>query len=154
MKLNRDEFRAIKSFSKEQMEKWLQNYYNKVYNKLRKEFDNAYKDELDNSIQNFIIAIGYTLHFNENISLQHDELASFMEDLFVSVDLFRTGEYNPEDYREQLKEDGIIMAKYDYDKLYREKDTPYKEKYEKLVNILKETKTIDEIKELLNIKEE
>ena len=35
--------------------------------------------------------------------------------------MFRKGEYNPDDYREQLKEDGIVIAEYDYDRLYREK---------------------------------
>lgn len=155
MKLNRDEFRNLKSFSREQMEKWLQGYYNVTYNSLRKEFENAYKDELDNSVQNFITAIAYTLHYNEDVHLEHDELASFMDDLFVSVDMFRKGEYNPEDYREQLREDGIEIAKYDYDKLYKEKDAPYKEKYDKLIKFLEETKSkakvIDEIKELLNL---
>ena len=155
IKLSRDEFRHLKSFSKEQMEKWLQGYYNITYNSLRKEFEEAYKDELDSSIQNFITAIAYTLHYNEEAHLQRDELASFMDDLFVSVDMFRKGEYKPEEYEEQLKEDGIEIAKYDYDRLYREKDAPYKEKYEELVKFLEETKSkakiIDEIKELLDL---
>lgn len=155
MKLSREEFRNIKSFSKEQMEKWLQGYYNMTYNALRKEYNNAYKIELDNSIQNFIIAIAYTLHFNEGLHLQSDDMVSFMEDLFITVDLFRTGEYNPDDYREQLREDGIEIAKYDYDRLYREKDAPYKEKYEKLVEFINNTKSkadiVDELKEILDL---
>ena len=155
MKLSRDEFRTLKGFSKEQMEKWLQGYYNVTYNSLRKEFNDVYKDELDSSVQNFITAIVYTLHYNEDVHLQHDELNSFMEDLFVSVEMFRKGEYRPEEYREQLKEDGIVIAEYDYDRLYREKDAPYKEKYDKLVKFLNETKSkakvIDEIKELLGM---
>lgn len=155
MKLSRDEFRSIKGMSKEQMERWLQGYYNVTYNSLRKEFEEAYKDELDSSIQNFITAIAYTLHYNEDVHLQHDELNSFMEDLFVSVEMFRKGEYNPEDYREQLREDGIEIAKYDYDRLYREKDAPYKEKYEKLVKFLEETKSkakiVEDIKTLLGL---
>lgn len=157
MKLSREEFRSIKGFSREQMGKWLQGYYNVTYNSLRKDFETTYKDELDSSVQNFITAIAYTLHFNEDVNLQHDELNSFMEDLFVSVEMFRKGEYNPDDYREQLKEDGIVIAEYDYDRLYREKDAPYKEKYEELVKFLNETKSrakiVDEIKELLGMKE-
>ena len=155
MKLSREEFRNLKSFSREQMEKWLQGYYNVTYNSLRKEFNDAYKDELDSSVQNFITAIAYTLHYNDDTNLQHDELNSFMEDLFVSVEMFRKGEYKPEEYKEQLKEDGILKAEYDYDRLYREKDAPYKEKYEQLVKFLNETKSkakvIDEIKQLLGI---
>lgn len=158
MKLSRDEFRTLKGFSKDQMEKWLQGYYNVTYNSLRQEFNDAYKDELDSSVQNFITAIAYTLHYNEDTNLQHDEFASFMDDLFVSVEMFRKGEYNPEEYREQLREDGIEIAKYDYDRLYREKDAPYKEKYDKLVEFINNTKSkakiVDEIKELLGVKED
>lgn len=127
--LTRDEYRKIKSFSKDQMDKWLGYEKNIMYNTLRKEFNAAYKDELDSSIQNFLIAIAFTLHFNEDIHLQKDELASFMSDLFVSVDLFRKGEYKPEEYEKQLKEDGITFDKYDYDKLYREQ----REKYDKQI---------------------
>lgn len=153
MKLSRDEFRHLKSFSKEQMERWLRGYYNVTYNSLRKEFEDSYKDELDNSIQNFITAIAYTLHYNEDTHLKQDELASFMDDLFVSVDMFRKGEYKPEEYEEQLKKDGIKIAKYDYSRLYREKDAPYKEKYEELMKFLNETKSkakvVEDIKNIL-----
>ena len=155
MKLNRDEYRTIKSMSKEQMEKWLYNRNVAMYNSLRKEFNDAYKDELDSSVQNFITAIAYTLHFNDDTHLQNDELASFMDDLFVSVDMFRKGEYKPEEYRDQLREDGIEIAEYDYDRLYREKDAPYKEKYEELVKFIKETKSkakiVDDLKLILGI---
>ena len=155
MKLNRDEYRTIKSMSKEQMEKWLYNRNVAMYNALREEFNNAYKDELDSSVQNFITAIAYTLHFNDDVHLQNDELAGFMDDLFVSVDMFRKGEYRPEEYEEQLREDGIEIAKYDYDRLYREKDAPYKEKYEELVKFIKETKSrakiVDDLKLILGI---
>ena len=158
MRLSRDEFRSIKGMSKEQMERWLQGYYNVTYNSLRKEFESAYKDELDSSIQNFITAIAYTLHYNEELHLQHDELASFMDDLFVSVELFRKGEYNPEDYREQLKGDGIEIAKYDYDRLYREKDAPYKDMCERLIEFLEKTKSrakvVDDMKSILGMKEQ
>lgn len=155
VKLNRDEYRTIKGMSKEQIERWLRGYYNVIYNNLRKEFEDAYKDELDSSIQNFITAIAYTLHYNEEVHLQRDELVSFMDDLFVSVDMFRKGEYRPEEYEEQLKEDGIEIAEYDYDRLYREKDAPYKEKYEELVKFLNETKSkakiIEDIKTILGL---
>lgn len=158
MKLSRDDFRRLKSYSKEEMEKWLQMYYNTTYNGLRKAFNNEYMNELDSSVQNFITAIAYTLHFSEEVHLQADELASFMNDLFVTVDLFRKGEYNPEDYKEQLRGDGIEIAEYDYDRLYREKDAPYKEKYDKLVEFLNKTtskaKVVDEIKSLLEVRED
>lgn len=155
MKLSRDDYRKIKSLSKEEMERWLQNNQTLTYNALRKEFEANYKDEIDNSVQNFLIAIAYTLHFSDEVNLSHDELASFMNDLFVSVDMFRKGEYRPEDYAEDLEKEGVKFSNYDYDRLYREKDAPYKDMYDKLVKYLNESKSkakvIDEIKSILGI---
>lgn len=118
--MNREDYRRIKNFSKQEMERWLYIEQNTMYNKLNNKFNEKYKMDLNNSIQNFIVAIGYTLHFNEDVNLNPDELSSFMNDLFITVDMFKTGEYKPDDYTEQLKEDGIIIEKYDNDRVYRE----------------------------------
>ena len=138
--MNRDDYRRIKSFSKQEMERWIDIQYNIMYEKLRRKYEQAYKDELDNSVQNFITAIGYTLHFNEDVNLNPDQLASFMDDLFVTVDLFRKGEYKPEDYEKQLKEDGIIIKEYERNKIYKEyvnkmqkQYIPFKERNEKAI---------------------
>lgn len=155
MKLSRDDYRKIKSLSKEEMERWLQNHQTLTYNALRKEFEANYKDEIDSSVQNFLIAIAYTLHFSDEVNLSHDELASFMTDLFTSVDMFRKGEYRPEDYAEDLDKEGVKFSNYDYDRLYREKDAPYKDMYDKLVTYMNATKSrakiVDEIKSILGI---
>ena len=124
--LSREDYRRIKNYSKEEMTKWLDYHESMLYNLLRKEFEKAYKDELDSSISNFLIAVWYTLHFNEEVHLQPEEFGSFMTDLYVAVDMFRKGEYTPDEYKEELKADGIQFEKFDYDKLYREKDGKYK----------------------------
>lgn len=124
--LSREDYRRIKNYSKEEMTKWLDYHESMLYNLLRKEFEKAYKDELDNSICNFLIAVWYTLHFNEEIHLSAEELGSFMKDLYVSVDLFRNGEYKPEDYKQQMEDDHIKFEPFDYSKLYREKENKYK----------------------------
>ena len=124
--MNRQDYRRIKSFSKEEMERWLYYEQIRIQNAVRKQYDDMYHDELDNSIQNFLFAIAYTLHFSDSINLQKDELSSLMDDLFVSVDMFRKGEWKPEDYENALKEDGITFSEYDYSKIYKEKENVYK----------------------------
>lgn len=158
--LSREEYRRIKGYSKSEMERWLQLEQNIMYNTLRKQFDNAYREELDSSIQNFLFAIAYTLHWNEDVSIDSDKMASFMDDLFVTVDMFRRGEYKPEDYAEALKEDGVVFKPYDYDKIYRENIGPIKEKNtnaSKAITdlILSGEKTIDvnELQKVLEILE-
>lgn len=134
--LSREDYRKVKGMSKEEMSRWLDLERSMTYNQLRKEFEQAYKDELDCSVSNFLIAMWYTLHFNEDIHLKNDELASFMEDLFVSVDLFRKGEYKPEDYEKELKDDGVTFAKYDYSKLYKELEAKYEGRIRELEQII------------------
>lgn len=136
MTLSRDDYRKIKGYSKAEMEKWIQIRENVMYQTLRKQFNNAYKEELDNSIQNFLFAIAYTLHWNEDVAIDSDKMASFMQDLFVTVDLFRTGDYKPEDYAEELKKDGVEFKPYDYDKIYREHVGMITEKHNKVSKVL------------------
>ena len=80
---------------------------------LRKEYaemyEKKYQEDLGNSIDLFILAIIYTLHYNEKTKFGNNRIEDFMQDLFVTVDYFRTGEYDPNDYREQLEKDGIII---------------------------------------------
>lgn len=136
--MNRNEYRQLKTLSKEEMEAFLAYRDNKMYNIQRKEFEKAYQDELDSSIANFILTIAYTLKFNEDVHLDNDEFASFMEDLYVTVDMFRTGEYKPEDYEAELRNCGVSFDKYDYSKIYRELDEKYKSRIEELENQIKE----------------
>lgn len=158
--LSRDEYRKIKSYSKTDMERWLQLEQNVMYNTLRKQFDNAYREELDSGIQNFLFAIAYTLHFSEETSISREQMAGFMDDLFVTVDLFRTGDYKPDDYKKALEEDGVTFRNYDYDRIYRENIGPIKERNTSASKALTELiltgateVNIDEVQKILDILE-
>lgn len=129
-KLNRDEYRKIKNMSKEELERWLERRNTLTYESLRRVFEKEYQDEVDNTINNFLIAIVYTLVFTEEIHLEKGAAAGVIEDLLATVDMFKSGEYKPEDYEKALKEKGISFEKYDYSKLYRSKEG----KFEKINN--------------------
>lgn len=145
---SREDYRKIKSMSKQEMERWLGYERQMTYNELRREFEKNYQDEIASSVSNFLVAIWYTVHFTENIQLSHDELASFMDDLYVTVDMFRKGEYKPDDYKKQLEEDGIKFSEFDYDKLYRD----VKESYKKYVD--RNAKAKAKLKELIGTSED
>ena len=66
----------------------------------------------------FSLVIAYTFLFSEEVNIDKDNLADFMDDLFLTVHLFNTGEYKPEDYAEQMKEQGIDI----YDIIERRKE--------------------------------
>ena len=77
----------------------LEQFSNQMNTRLRKEYEIAYqkkyKEDLGNSIDLFLLAIVYTLHFNEKTKFGNNRIQDFMEDLLVTVDYFRTGEYDP-----------------------------------------------------------
>jgi hypothetical protein len=120
-KLNRDEYRKIKNMSKEELERWLERRNTLTYESLRRVFEKEYQDEVDNTINNFLIAIVYTLVFTEEIHLEKGAAAGVIEDLLATVDMFKSGEYKPEDYEKELKEAGITFQPYDYKKVYRKR---------------------------------
>ena len=139
--LSREDYRRIKGYSKEEMTRWLDYHENMLYNLIRKDFEKAYQNEIENSVSNFLIAIWYTLHYNEEVHLNRDELASFMDDLYISVDLFRKGEYKPDDYKQQMEEDGIKFTPCDYSKIFREKEGKYQkanQNAKEFINVLLE----------------
>lgn len=55
------------------------------------------------------LALAYTLSFNEKTKFGVDRLTDFLDDFFVTVDMFSSGEYSPEDYAKQLAKKGIYF---------------------------------------------
>lgn len=111
--MNRDELRRLEKAAREKDKKhlaeWAANYENQVNYLVRREYEKHYQDEIKNSIDNFCLALAYTAHFCEATLLDENTLPEFMEDFFVTVDMFRTGEYKPEDYKEELEKCGFVM---------------------------------------------
>ena len=53
-------------------------------------YEKKYQEDLDNAIEIFLLALKYTLHFNEKTQFGKARLNDFMQDLLVTVDYFRT----------------------------------------------------------------
>ena len=105
--LVRDELRRLQKAARDNDRKKLLEWGNQFEDQIRQEYENAFKKEVADAVDNFFVAIVYTLHFNEHTKFGPKRLNSFVDDLFVTIDLFRTKEYNPEEYKEQLRKDGI-----------------------------------------------
>lgn len=78
-----------------------------------------------------------------------------MEDLYVSIDMYRTGEYKPQDYEKELKDNGVLLDHYDYDKVFKNYLNTMNQdlvdfvrtKKRKIVTVIGSIKYIDEILE-------
>ena len=111
--LNRNELRRLEKAAREKDKKhlfeWAIQFEDQVAEILRKDYESYYQEEVANTIDNFLIAIAYTLHFSETTQLNKDVLPEFMDDLLVSIDMFKLGEYNPKEYKDILAKQGIMF---------------------------------------------
>lgn len=87
----------------------MQNYLRQAELRIRSEYDKRYKEELLKAIDLMLFTVRYTLHFNEETKFNQERIDDFMDDLIVTIDNFRTGDFNVNDYKEQLKADGIVF---------------------------------------------
>lgn len=108
-RLERADDKAHKRKSREPLYEWGIQLEKQLEEKIRKFYEEKFRKDMSKSIEWYIIAIAYTLHFNEKCKFGRKRLQDVMEDLTATVDLFGTKEYTAEDYLQQLKEDGIIL---------------------------------------------
>lgn len=121
--INREEIRrlqkAARDNNKHKLYEWLERYTDAVDNCFRQDYENQYKDEVQNSIDNMLIAILYTLYYSEENYINKDNIHKFMSDLFSTFDMYRTGQYKPEEFKQNLESLGIKMEYHDLDKVYK-----------------------------------
>ena len=112
--VNRNELRRLEKAAREKdktkLAEWIKNFENYLDNNFRRDYMNAFQEELNHSIENIFTGVVYTLYYSEENYIDKNNLADFMADLFVSLDMFRTGEYTPKDYVDQLEEERVTIA--------------------------------------------
>lgn len=113
--INRDELRRLEKAAKDKNKikllDWAKQFEYQIAKEYQKKFENDLRDGMSETIDNFVLTIVYTLHFNESTHFGAKRIDSFMNDLLETIDMFRRGEAVPDDYRKQLKEEGIIVKR-------------------------------------------
>lgn len=107
--VDRNELRRLERATREKDKKHLLEWAEQFENQIRQEYENAFQKELAEAIDNFCVAIAYALHFSEKTKFGNKRIKEFMDDVFVTVDMFTKGEYSPEDYRQELIKSGITI---------------------------------------------
>ena len=107
--LERADDKAHKKKSREPLYEWGIQLERQLEDKIRKHYNEEFEKQLGQSIDWYIIAIAYTLHFNEKCKFGPKRIKDVLEDLIATVDMFSRGEYSPQEYKEILKNEGIIL---------------------------------------------
>lgn len=117
--MNKDEFnrldrakqKADKKKSQQPLYDWAIQLEQQLSDKTKKFYDEKYNKNMRISIEWYLIAMMYTLHFNEKTKFGAKRLQDVMNDIQATAVLFGK-EYSAEDYIQQLKDDGIELSEY------------------------------------------
>jgi hypothetical protein len=74
-------------------------------------YEKEYINILQDSINNFMIAMIFVLHFNERTKFGVKRIDDFMDDFIEVVKGFSRGEFNPQEYEDMLNEDKIVLKR-------------------------------------------
>lgn len=101
--------RKLTIFQKQAIDGWAKEYEKTVISEYRREFEQEFEENLGKSINHYLIALAFTLHFGETTRFGNKRLSSVMRDLQETVELFSKKEYRAKDYLKMLKDDHIDM---------------------------------------------
>lgn len=99
--------KAARDKDKRKLVDWAKQFEVQLNQEYEKKYEQSYQEQLLQAIDNYMVAIVYSLHFSEETKFGKKRLNRFLSDVLVTIDMFRTGEYNPEEYKEILLKDGI-----------------------------------------------
>jgi len=108
-RLQRAEAKAFKRKSKEALYDWGIQLEKTIIDKLNIEYRKQYRNQLNTSINHFIIAIAYTLHFSEETAFDNAKINELLKDVKATVEMFGNKEYSPAEYIKELEKDGIFL---------------------------------------------
>lgn len=107
--INREELRRLEKAARDKDKRKLGDWAKQLEQQIQNQYEAKFKNELGDFIDILILTVVYTLHFNESTKFGGKRIDGFMDDLLETIDMFRRGEANPDDYRNALKEDKIIV---------------------------------------------
>ena len=108
-RLERAEAKAFKRKSKQALYDWGLQFEKTMMDKLEVEYHKHYKEQVNTSINHFIIAIAYTLHFSEETNFDNTKINELLKDVKATVEMFGTKEYSPAEYLKELEKDDIKL---------------------------------------------
>ena len=101
--------RCAKNKDKKEIIKWGQEFEDRLNKKYYEIYKKQYMIWLEETFKDLDVALMYTLHFNESTKFGNKRLKSVMDDVGEVLRGFYKKEFNREEYKKMLKEDGIKL---------------------------------------------
>ena len=109
--IDMNEIRRLQKAAREKNISHLVDWLKQFDAQVRQDYEKAFESTLSDAIDDYVIAIAYALRFSEKTKFGNKRIKEFLDDVFVTVNMFVKGEYSPEDYRQQLIDSGITIFK-------------------------------------------
>lgn len=104
--------RCAKDNNKEKLREWGIDYDRRLKEQYNKIYLERHIERFTQSIKDLDIATIFTLHFNENLHLNEEEIIDFMNDVRATERGFYKDGYTRQDYIKMLEDDGINMERW------------------------------------------
>lgn len=108
---DKNELRRLEKAAREKDKSKLVDWGKAFEKRLIELYEKEYIEILGQSINNFMITMVFSLHFNEKTKFGKKRIDDFMEDFIEVINGFTSGEFKPEEYEEMLKEDNIFLKR-------------------------------------------
>lgn len=95
--------KAAKDKNKEKLIEWGKTFEKRIIELYEKEYINILQD----TINNYMLIMIFSLHFNEKTRFGKKRIDDFMEDFLEVSKGFSRGEFSPQEYEKMLNKDGI-----------------------------------------------
>jgi hypothetical protein len=108
---DRNELRRLEKAAREKDKTKLIDWGKAFEKRIVELYEKEYINILQHSINNYMLVMIFSLHFNEKTKFGKKRIDDFMEDFIEVVNGFTRGEFNPQEYEEMLNKDKIYLKK-------------------------------------------
>lgn len=103
--------RCAKNKDKKEIIKWAQDFEARLADLYHERYKKYYLSEYEQRLKDLDTALIYTLHFGETTKFGNKRLKGTMDDLSTVISDMHSGQFNNNDLREMLINDGIKIKK-------------------------------------------
>ena len=94
-------------FQKQAIYQWGKEYEDTMKSELEREYKYDYQKYLSITLNHYIVAMAFVLHFGEKTKFGNKRLTEVLRDIEQTVDMFNTKEYSAKEYVKMLNDDGV-----------------------------------------------
>lgn len=111
VRISREEIRrlqkAARDNNKQKLNEWLYQFQLQMENVVKKEYYQKYTEQLNKDMDDFILAMEYTMRNSEMTKWGNKRVKNFFKEVFATMDYYIIQGVGVEGFKKELQEEGI-----------------------------------------------